>query len=129
MSVITSYSIHYTKLYEDDDARLVAVATQQGEVIDQHFGHAKRFHIYSVNSEGVTFVGERHVAQYCQGQTECDDHEDVMMDTLTLLQDMDAIRITSYNVCYTKLLRLQPATVICSTPSQLWITLQSHRMR
>ncbi len=76
---------------EDDDARLVAVATQQGEVIDQHFGHAKRFHIYSVNSDGVTFVGERHVAQYCQGQTECDDHEDVMMDTLTLLQDMDAM--------------------------------------
>lgn len=76
---------------EEDDAKLIAVASQQGEVIDQHFGHAKRFHIYSVNTEGVTFVGERHVAQYCHGQTECDDHEDVMTDTLSLLKDMDAV--------------------------------------
>lgn len=76
---------------DDEGARLVAVATQQGQVIDQHFGHAKRFHIYSISSEGVTLVGERHVAQYCQGQTECDDHDDVMADTLNLLADMDAV--------------------------------------
>ena len=78
---------------EDDDACLVAVASQHGEVIDQHFGHARRFHIYAVSSEGAVRVGERHVPLYCQGESDCD--TDAQMDTfntmLDLLTDVDAV--------------------------------------
>ena len=38
---------------EDEESRLVAVASQNGNVIDQHFGHAQRFQIYSLTPEGV----------------------------------------------------------------------------
>lgn len=48
---------------DEDNSCLVAVASEQGDVIDQHFGHAKRFRIYSLSDEGVAFVGERHVPQ------------------------------------------------------------------
>ena len=79
---------------DEDNSCLVAVASEQGDVIDQHFGHAKRFRIYSLSDEGVAFVGERHVPQrYCNGQTECDENsqQEVMMSMLDLLADTQAV--------------------------------------
>ena len=78
---------------EDEDALLVAVASQDGEVIDQHFGHAKRFQIYALSTEGVALVGERHVPRYCQGSSECDEPEQQasMMTMLELLADVSAV--------------------------------------
>ncbi|MBO3460510.1 nitrogenase cofactor biosynthesis protein NifB [Aetokthonos hydrillicola Thurmond2011] len=46
---------------------LVAVATKGGGIVNQHFGHAKEFQIYEVDSNGVRFVGHRRVDHYCQG--------------------------------------------------------------
>ncbi|MDK9697687.1 MAG: nitrogenase cofactor biosynthesis protein NifB [Siculibacillus sp.] len=47
---------------------LVAVATQGGGRINQHFGHAKEFQVYEAGPKGITFVGHRKVeAQYCEG--------------------------------------------------------------
>lgn len=47
---------------------LVAVATQGGGRINQHFGHAREFQIYEASAEGVKFIGHRRVAdQYCGG--------------------------------------------------------------
>lgn len=75
------------------DASLVAVATQQGEVVDLHFGHAKRFQIYAVSDAGCTYIGERRVPPYCHGKSDCDEdqHEDQLMDTLALLADLQAV--------------------------------------
>ncbi len=47
---------------------LVAVATQGGGRINQHFGHAKEFQVYEASSSGVKFIGHRKVSdQYCGG--------------------------------------------------------------
>lgn len=47
---------------------LVAVATQGGGRINQHFGHAREFQVYEASADGVKFIGHRKVAdQYCGG--------------------------------------------------------------
>jgi nitrogen fixation protein NifB len=47
---------------------LVAVATQGGGRVNQHFGHAREFQIYEASSAGVRFIGHRKVdAGYCGG--------------------------------------------------------------
>ena len=78
---------------EDEDACLVAVASKGGEVIDQHFGHAQRFQIYAVSSEGAVMVGERHVPLYCKGPTDCEEEEqeNTLDRVLALLGDVEAV--------------------------------------
>jgi len=76
---------------EEEGAKLVAVASEGGNLVDLHFGHAKRFHIYSVSSEGVVRVGERLTPVYCQGPNECDEGEDRFAQLLSLLADMYAV--------------------------------------
>lgn len=47
---------------------LVAVATQGGGRVNQHFGHAKEFQVYEASAAGVRFIGHRKVdAGYCGG--------------------------------------------------------------
>ena len=47
---------------------LVAVATQGGGRVNQHFGHAKEFQVYEASSDGVKFIGHHKLAdQYCGG--------------------------------------------------------------
>ena len=79
-AVITSYSIHYTKLYEVGGHRHVAkqYAGVDGEVVDALLG-----------------LFDQRVAEDFPGQ--------LFRLAVYLLQRL--IRITSYNVCYTKLLR------------------------
>ncbi|CAG9297134.1 nitrogenase cofactor biosynthesis protein NifB [Celerinatantimonas diazotrophica] len=75
---------------EDEDAMLVAVASTEQIAIDQHFGHAQSFLIYSVSSEGVYFVQHRRVPQYCTGDEQCDESSDVQA-VLQILEDIDAV--------------------------------------
>jgi predicted Fe-Mo cluster-binding NifX family protein len=44
---------------------LIAVATNDGKEINQHFGHAERFLIYEVNGTEVQLVDEKRVERYC----------------------------------------------------------------
>lgn len=46
---------------------LIAVATKGNGRINEHFGHAREFQIYEVNTAGAKFVGHRRVDNYCQG--------------------------------------------------------------
>lgn len=46
---------------------LVAVATQGGGRVNEHFGHVTEFQIYEVGTASVQFIGHRRVDQYCQG--------------------------------------------------------------
>jgi nitrogen fixation protein NifB len=75
----------------DDDAKLVAVASESGQLIDQHFGYAESFAIYSVTSEGVSYVNRRHLPKYCKGPNECDDEQENEHNVFNLLADMDAV--------------------------------------
>jgi predicted Fe-Mo cluster-binding NifX family protein len=45
----------------------VAVASKHGVAIDEHFGHAKRFRIYTVTAQGIELLEERDVDHYCLG--------------------------------------------------------------
>ena len=73
--VITSYSIHYTKLYD-----AVAAAAQPG-IVDAFFvDHRFEDVVDAGNPSGIVMVAFAH----------------------------EKVRITSYNVCYTKLLRFLP---------------------
>jgi predicted Fe-Mo cluster-binding NifX family protein len=44
---------------------LIAVATKDGREINQHFGHAERFLIYSVEDGDACLVDEKQVERYC----------------------------------------------------------------
>ncbi|QQO35499.1 nitrogenase cofactor biosynthesis protein NifB [Bradyrhizobium diazoefficiens] len=46
---------------------LIAVATKDAGLINEHFGHAKEFQVYEVSRSGAKFVGDRRVDHYCQG--------------------------------------------------------------
>ena len=88
-SVITSYSIHYTKLYDGHDkvAQIItfgklqakAVVRDVGRVLQMPYGQVDRI------SKMIPATPGKQI---------------------TLTEALDTIpRITSYNVCYTKLLR------------------------
>ncbi|TCI02451.1 nitrogenase cofactor biosynthesis protein NifB [Corallincola luteus] len=53
--------------------RYIAVASQSGVLIDQHFGHATHFQVYQLTQAGIVRQPDRDVDQYCLGSTECDD--------------------------------------------------------
>ncbi len=55
----------------------VAVASKDGKVIDQHFGHAQQFWIFEVSTSRVRFIECRSVEQYCQDKEECDTSDDL----------------------------------------------------
>ncbi len=44
---------------------LIAVASKDGKEINQHFGHAERFLIYSVENSEAVLIDERKVGRYC----------------------------------------------------------------
>ena len=89
-SVITSYSIHYTKLYETDDelnAKLAALAARNNkEQIRDNLLQVPFTQQYNLSVTGGT---------------------DNITSKLSVMfeNDKNYFRITSYNVCYTKLLR------------------------
>ena len=89
--VITSYSIHYTKLYEPEAApRQAAVPDHEARLVEAR------------NQED---------AESPQGMFWEEDVE----ETLVRYGRLMGYRITSYNVCYTKLLRSR-RTLRSSTP-------------
>ena len=53
----------------DKAAFKVAVASQHGVAIDEHFGHAKRFWIYAVAPGRCELIEQRDVDHYCHGNT------------------------------------------------------------
>ena len=57
-------------------SRLVAVATRTGERVDEHFGYARRFHVYRTDGVSVALVETRDVEKYCQGSDHCAEGED-----------------------------------------------------
>ncbi|EIC23612.1 NifB/NifX family molybdenum-iron cluster-binding protein [Thiorhodovibrio frisius] len=45
----------------------IAVASQEGLIVDTHFGHARQFLIYEVSGETCELLERRAVEQYCVG--------------------------------------------------------------
>ncbi|MFD2233278.1 nitrogenase cofactor biosynthesis protein NifB [Phaeospirillum tilakii] len=77
-------------------ARLVAVCTKGGGRINQHFGHAREFHVYAVDAGGVRFSGVRKAGTYCQGG-EGDDEK--MPAILAALDGIDTVFVAKIGRC------------------------------
>lgn len=45
----------------------IAVASQEGLAVSEHFGHAKRFFIYELDGETARLLEQREVSHYCLG--------------------------------------------------------------
>ncbi len=71
----------------------VAVTTKGGGLINQHFGHAEEFLIYSVDpmGENIQFLQARNVARYCGGPETCNDDCEVLEKTVKMLSDCQLI--------------------------------------
>jgi nitrogen fixation protein NifB len=70
---------------------LMAVASSGGEVINQHFGHAREFLIYEASAQAVRLVGHRKVDLYCGGGDTCGDAETALQETIRTLKGCEMV--------------------------------------
>ncbi|RRJ82897.1 nitrogenase cofactor biosynthesis protein NifB [Aestuariirhabdus litorea] len=70
---------------------LIAVASKGGQVVDEHFGHARHFSIYRVSAGRRAFVERRAVALYCSGASDCPEEEERLEGHLGALADCNGV--------------------------------------
>lgn len=69
-----------------------AVASKNGMLVDQHFGHARVFYLYESDGRTVRFIEKRAVTNYCTGAEDCiDDKEPVMERILESVSDCSGV--------------------------------------
>lgn len=66
----------------------VAVATKEGVMVSEHFGHAKAFQIYELSAHNCSLVEQRQVRHYCLGGSS---DKTAMAEILDTIQDCDAV--------------------------------------
>jgi predicted Fe-Mo cluster-binding NifX family protein len=71
----------------------VAITTRDGKVIQEHFGHARHFHIVELGDDGYSYLETREIEPRCQGsfpdQTPHDDSR--FAPVVELLADCTAV--------------------------------------
>jgi nitrogen fixation protein NifB len=77
-------------------ALLVAVATKGGGRINQHFGHAREFHVLEVDGANVRFVGMRRTDNYCKGGY---GEEDSLEQIIAALHGVSAVLVARIGDC------------------------------
>jgi len=70
---------------------LFAIASSGGGVINQHFGHAKKFLIYEASPMDVRFIGQRKVELYCNGHDSCAETESTLDKIIRALEGCEAV--------------------------------------
>lgn len=75
---------------------LVAVASQGGGKVNQHFGHATEFQVYEVSASQATFVGHRRVDLYCQGGYGEDEQ---LPSIVNAINDCHAVLVAKIGAC------------------------------
>lgn len=68
-----------------------AIASKSGVDIDQHFGQAKEFQIYSYEGGDIKFLESRHVDKYCSGSEDCGEAENKILKIVNTIHDCDAV--------------------------------------
>jgi predicted Fe-Mo cluster-binding NifX family protein len=66
----------------------VAVATKEGVMVSEHFGHAKSFHIYELSANDCRLMEQRQVRHYCLGGSS---DKTAMTEILDTIEDCDAV--------------------------------------
>jgi len=75
---------------------LVAVATEGGGKVNQHFGHATEFQIFEVSKAEALFVGHRRVDLYCQGGYGEDEQ---LPSIVNAINDCHAVLVSKIGAC------------------------------
>ena len=75
---------------------LVAVATQGGGRVNQHFGHATEFQVFEVDATGVRFAFHRRCDNYCVGGFGEEDKLDLV---IAALEGVDTILCAQIGEC------------------------------
>lgn len=70
---------------------LMAIASQGGGVINQHFGHAKEFLVYEASPGGVRFISHRKTDLYCTGGDTCGDGDSLLGGIIKSLEGCEAV--------------------------------------
>ncbi|MCI1996835.1 NifB/NifX family molybdenum-iron cluster-binding protein, partial [Clostridium luticellarii] len=68
-----------------------AISSKSGINIDQHFGHANEFYIYSYDQGRIRLLEKRNVDKYCMGIYDCVDEEDKMSKIVRTIEDCDGV--------------------------------------
>lgn len=74
----------------------VAVATKGGGRINQHFGHAREFLVFTVSAVGVRFQGVRKVDHYCLDGA---GDEEALKGAISALEGVSAVLCTKIGRC------------------------------
>lgn len=69
----------------------IAVASNDGKQINQHFGHVERFLIYEVEDGRVSLLEERPVERYCRFDPEHPMRSHTLRDTADALKGCRAV--------------------------------------
>jgi nitrogenase molybdenum-iron protein NifN len=87
-----SSNLSIPKEEEKEESKLrFAIATKTGLNVDLHFGHAEEFHIYDYINGEAKFIEKRQVAKYCNGASECDEHEDKFNSIFKTIDDCQVV--------------------------------------
>ncbi|MDR2847674.1 MAG: hypothetical protein LBV39_01075 [Bacteroidales bacterium] len=86
----------------------IAIASSNGESVDQHFGQAQNFLIYQVGSTGVDFVEDRE-AQLTQSKTP--HWEENLKRLVKLLEDCSAIFVLKIGARSSRYLQLHNISI------------------
>jgi len=70
---------------------LMAVASEGGDLIDQHFGQARELLVYEVTAQEVRLAGRREVDRYCSGADACGDGEPLLRRTIRAIEGCEAV--------------------------------------
>lgn len=68
-----------------------AISTRTGINVDQHFGHATEFYIYTYTKGKVEFLEKRNIEKYCGGTDKCDEAEEKMAKIVNTVADCKAV--------------------------------------
>ena len=69
----------------------IAIASKSGLNIDEHFGHANEFHIYSYDRGTIRYLEKRDIDKYCNGSDECFSEEGKIDKLIKIISDCDAV--------------------------------------
>jgi nitrogen fixation protein NifB len=66
----------------------IAVTSEDGEIVDTHFGHADEIRFYEVDEQKIRYLGLKEVEKYCDGNGPC---ETGKSDAISALSDCAAL--------------------------------------
>jgi predicted Fe-Mo cluster-binding NifX family protein len=86
----------------------IAIASSNGESVDQHFGQAQNFLIYQVSSKGIDFVEDREVQL---AQSETPHSEENLEHLVKLLDDCSAVFVLKIGARSSSYLQLRNISI------------------